>query len=388
MKTGIQSGHIPKNRRRDGGILVAVMILVLLLGILGGAIVRNSEHVGVDASRFINDARRFWIAEAGLNHARALLYSSADFWTSDTFATNGYAVNIYKSNDYIFVTSTGTVIDTNRVVQQAFRITTGVPIAADYGIFSGGEMTIAKNALISGALSSTGSIYSAGGYDFANPPPNFQDGGTNYSPANYPPGGAPEIPVLMTNDFNELIYEAQISGTTNFTYSILNQTNYYDINNLTITGFVSGVGVIVVSGNVNFTGAGRINSNVRLISGGAIGINTTGACLGSNDLLYAADSFSLNPPGGNDKVVLTNGACALLTPGSITAEKNLIFYGVIFAGQEIDFKKEATIRGSLISAGIVELSKAPIIVYDRGQFSDFASYAFQAAITPIWWREL
>jgi hypothetical protein len=295
-----------------------------------------------------------------------------------------------NASEYI-VTSTGTVVSAVRVVQQRFGISDAMA-ATNYGIFSGGESKFSKDATISGAGSSTGSVYSAEGFSSGSKAPDYQDGGSSTTSNDYPAGSAPQVPVLNTNFYNQLIVQAASSGSTTFNYLLSNPTNYYNISTLNITGVVSGVGVMVVSGNVNFTGQGRIASNVQLISGGSLGINTTGACFGSNDFLYAATSINLNPPNGNDVVTLTNGTCSLVTPGTIDAQKGLTFWGVMFAGQTINFEKEATIVGCLIAGGDLTIKKELTATYDSGQFSSSFFGAFSVSASELkelpWWREI
>jgi hypothetical protein len=380
-----------KRHNKGGGVLVLVMVLVLMMGALGAGLMQLGSGSSLETSHAVLDTRAFWVAEAGLNHAKVLLQKDAGYRMNPTsLVMNGYAVRVEMTNTSYIVTSTGTVVSAVRVVQQRFGISDAMA-ATNYGIFSGGESKFSKDAAISGAGSSTGSVYSAEGFSSGSKDPDYQDGGSSTTSNDYPAGSAPQVPVLNTNFYKQLVIQAG-SGSTTFNYLLSNPTNYYNISTLNITSVVSGVGVMVVSGNVNFTGQGRIASNVQLISGGSLGINTTGACFGSNDFLYAATSISLNPPNGNDVVTLTNGTCSLVTPGTIVAWKGLTFWGVMFAGQTIIFEKEATIVGCLIAGGDLTIKKELTATYDSGQFSSYFSGAFSVAASELkelpWWREI
>lgn len=381
-----------KRHNKGGGVLVLVMVLVLMMGALGAGLMQLGSGSSLEASHAVLDTRAFWVAEAGLNHAKVLLQKDAGYRMNPTsLVMNGYAVRVEMTNtsEYI-VTSTGTVVSAVRVVQQKFGISDSMA-ATNFGIFSDGELKLKQNTTISGAGSSTGNVYAAEGYQSGSSLAVFNDGGATTTSNDYPAGTAPQAPVLNTNFYNQLIGVAASSGLTTFNYQLTNPTNYYKIATLSLTGQVSGVGVMVVSGNVNFTGKGRIASNVQLISGSSIGINTTNACLGSNDFLYAATSITLDPPQGTDKVVLTNGSCALVTPGNINAQKDLTFWGIMYAGGTIYFDKTATIVGSLIAGGDLTMKMDTSVTYDSGQFSTSFSGAFvpSSELKELpWWREI
>ena len=85
--------------------------------------------------------------------------------------------------------------------------------------------------------------------------------------------------------------------------------------------------------------------------------------------------------------MLTNGACALIASGTVTAEKDLLFCGLLFGGQ-INLKKTATIIGTVLSAGGIQADKELTVIYDAGQFADYVPMAFKPSITPLDWSEL
>jgi hypothetical protein len=58
---------------REGAGLVVVFLVVLVLGIFGVGVLKNGEHVGVEASRDVKKAIAFWTAEAGLEHLKAII---------------------------------------------------------------------------------------------------------------------------------------------------------------------------------------------------------------------------------------------------------------------------------------------------------------------------
>lgn len=58
---------------REGAGLAVVFMIVLVLGIFGVGVLKNGEHVGVEASRDVKKSMAFWTAEAGLEHLKAII---------------------------------------------------------------------------------------------------------------------------------------------------------------------------------------------------------------------------------------------------------------------------------------------------------------------------
>lgn len=61
-----------KTQNKAGGVLVLVMVLVLLLGGLGGGLMKLSSGIAVEVSSAVNEASSFWVAEAGIEHVKAI----------------------------------------------------------------------------------------------------------------------------------------------------------------------------------------------------------------------------------------------------------------------------------------------------------------------------
>jgi len=98
-----------RDRHREGAVLAAALILVMLLGILAVAILQINDHVGMEAADEVNDANAFWAAEAGIEHAKVLgqkgrkpfsqiSYRSGTLWGTNvltgTTSKGGYTVSI------------------------------------------------------------------------------------------------------------------------------------------------------------------------------------------------------------------------------------------------------------------------------------------------------
>lgn len=379
---------------RSGGILVAVMILVLLLGVLGVAVMDLGGHVGIETVRNAHHADAFWKAEAGLQHARALLRTSASYRSSTappvTNAAEGYAASIsVVTNAYCTYTivSTGTSHGVTNVVEQTLRVTTNW-LAFDYALFTGGgQLWLRKDTTVEGYLLSDGDMYSEGGYKF-NQEPNMVDG-TIYDadPASeyLEPEIKPVTPVL-TNLYEQILVGAGSGSTTPpvFPTNLAGRTLYYNLSSLTISGYLGGPGTLVVKGNVDVAATASMGSGITIISGGVIGMSKTFA-IGSNCVFYAKTGIDLAKDGD-----MSLGHCALLTPGYITAKKSLDFTGLMFAGGDIRCDMALDLTGCAVAGGAMTIKMNLNALYDESQFDAFLPGMFGENVNILnrRWREI
>ncbi len=101
-----------KTENRVGGVLILVMVLVLMMGALGAGLMQLGSGTSLETSRAVLDARAFWAAEAGLNHAKVLLQngllvntSFVGNWSSSPYVRYDVVVKVTNGSEYI-VTST------------------------------------------------------------------------------------------------------------------------------------------------------------------------------------------------------------------------------------------------------------------------------------------
>lgn len=381
MKTTSQGTHCDDTRftgnQRDGAVLAAVLIMVLLLGIFAVAIMKNGELVGIGASRGINDDRAFWAAEAGLNHAKARLQTDESFRNASytqvvgSLGNNTIQYRCVVTNmgmEYVVV-STGTVSTSyytaTSVVEQAFQILqSGFPSVFTNMLASGGTIETSKNSEVIGNVSQTD---------------------TN-------------VPVLGNTIYDQMLGPNTNSWTTQpgFPLYLNNQTNYYNLTGVfSLTGPIYGPGVLVIrgSGGVTIDG-GVIGADVQLVSEGTINIDSSG-CLTSNDVLYSAVSSGTGIDIRKD-IALTNGVCAIITKGDINVQKTFKFFGLIYAGGTIvQADKAVEVTGCIVSGDDMSFKKDLTGTYN-GQFTNssalfwlFAPKMFGPnSVTSSKWREI
>lgn len=395
--------------RREGAVLAIVLIVVLLLGVLAVAILKNGELVGVESVWAVRESSAFWAADAGVQHVRALMVLSNDTYraqTSPWMVTNGtpqYVAHVQQDSvswtgtgtTYVVV-STGTVQATSilpaaiRVVQERIQIDLAWPDAFNYALYSGGGelLWLRKDTTVEGYMASIGDIYSAAGYKFNTEPPDMIDGSiydgdpdTGYPP---PSGDPPTTPALL-NDYHDLTLMAAVAANTSVKFPrSLGGTNTFVNADITITNNIQGPGRLVVSGNVTIDRAITLGSNVEVLAGGHININSS-YTNGTNCLFYAAEGIVL------DTAAIMNGpgSCALITPKTIDARKALTFYGMMYAGEDINLEKDAYVQGVMVAGQGMTIKMDLTIIYDPDQFPSSMLSIFQPKIemTGVHWQE-
>ncbi|MEI6971113.1 MAG: hypothetical protein WCL44_06305 [bacterium] len=375
------------DRRQDRGAVLGVVLIVLLIfSILGFQLLELSGRDGVETARAVGTTRAFWVAEAGLHHARAMLLVSSAFraspWTLTGGGLNYSAATEINPDGTYTVTSAGTAQTLTRTVQQVIEVRETLPLAFDYILFGGsGDMTIRKEAVINGDVfqngditfadaTVTGTVYATG----------TVSGHERTDPGNPPPA----MPELDTSYYDALIAYARTNGGASLTYPLnLGGATLYVRGNEAV-GDLTGPGTLVISEDASIGKELSIGHNVQVISGGTFSIakNLQG---GSNALLYAATGFNIAKSAD-----VSIGNCILITPGDISASKNLSISGLMFASGSITMKKDATVVGCAVAGQGFTIFKAPRLTYDASQLPT----TFPPGIPPetrlidIIWREL
>lgn len=353
MRTAEYRRQLPHRRRgREGAILAAALIVMLLVGIMGIALIQLGEFNGRETVRQGQKNQAFWSAEAGLSHMIALLRIPS-YRDAPPYATN---VNVMGMTYYVFavsnaqclftITSTGFVGQSVEVVRQSIVFTNEWPAALKYGIFVGTNfLDVKAGSLING------DVFYAG--DYTSDTNGLNVNGAAYDTNSPPPGGVPPNPVVSTASYSNLIAQAAASGslvTATNGMQLTGLTNYFK-GNLDLNGDVRGPGgMIVVNGNLNVgQGAGNLffTNNVTVVVRDGLTVGKSFAA-GSNCVLYAGGGMIFAQEATIGK---TNGGCALITPSSLWAKNTLEFYGLVFVDGGITLDKESTIVGCVIANG-------------------------------------
>jgi hypothetical protein len=333
----------------QGGMLVAAMMMVVVLGCLAAAVMYIGSYVGVEASRDINKVNAFWTAEAGLEHVKTMIGTTRDRLADSlvlpnviTGSTGRGSYTVCISNEWentwrvykkYIVTSTGVVPGTmdvtNIVSMRAY-----LPTFARYGhtshdeagvSFTSGDIIdgpvrvdnrlningtpkftrLVQAPLVSPAYTTNNAAIFAGGID-VNPgyTNNFVDGTsyfamikTNAATSGFTNSGN-YIITFLTNMFT---YQTN-GGVVRTNTTLLTQTNggsIYINGNITVRGVVSGrVSVAaqrtlyITNDIVYFGGTNTVNDFLGLVASNSVTITPTNTVNIHASILVTSGGFN------------------------------------------------------------------------------------------------
>jgi hypothetical protein len=370
------------------------LIMVIVISVVSVGLLQLGKVNALEVSRQGNNLKAFWAAEAGLYQARGRLYTENDFRENLINPTllqetlpnqSAFDVVITKSNDFYTLTSTGRLTQiaaTIQITSESVAITEDWR-AFTYAMFGGSDgAKIGKLAFINGSFYENGNVtflqeptVTNGNIELSNTNLYSISGATN-SPIQ--PDPPPVMPALDTSVYSNLF--SNMAGITNSSYpatlsGFTNKVNNPGPPGLTINSTITGPGWLVVNGDITFDSGNQIGSDVTIVSGGVIRFNK-GCVAGSNCLFYANTGFELKM----DTVALNVGM--LITPGYFTADKSFSYTGTIYAAGTINLKMDATVVGSLVAGGAIDISKNLSVIYDPTQVPEIMPPGFVPVLIP------
>jgi hypothetical protein len=157
----------PGISNKRGISLIAVIIVMLVVATLA-FVVSSVMSTGNMASILDMQAQQaFYIAEAGLKHVIFKLKDDSDYRASpaavaEDFGDGSFSVTVTKSGSTFTLTSTGSVGNTARVIEQIVLIEGGMPEAFDYAIICfGSSVNFRKSTgTVNGDIASAKSVQS------------------------------------------------------------------------------------------------------------------------------------------------------------------------------------------------------------------------------------
>ena len=318
---------------RRGFALVAAIIFLTVILILGAAMVASTVQELDTASKIKKDTQAFNLAEAGIDYASWKIYNTGKAnlvlpvtWTNSTLLPGSFKVTVSEyvagSRDNLVVFATGYAQDTTASKAQVYQaqikvigsfMTTGPSTENhifDFGVFSGGPLTMGGNLNVTGLTHANGNISTNGNPTVTglvttagtkcDTSKNFQ-GGTQTGVAKV---AMPAIDLAYYRAHASQIYP---SGT-NFTgTTVLDGIAYVD-GSCSINGQFSGTGVIVASGAITINGNATLvnpaTDEFAIVSATSIKLN--GNCT-IQGWLYAHNVTATATIDGNGSVIVTGG---------------------------------------------------------------------------------
>ena len=318
---------------RRGFALVAAIIFLTVILILGAAMVASTVQELDTASKIKKDTQAFNLAEAGIDYASWKIYNTGKAnlvlpvtWTNSTLLPGSFKVTVSEyvagSRDNLVVFATGYAQDTTASKEQVYQaqikvigsfMTTGPSTENhifDFGVFSGGPLTMGGSLNVTGLAHANGNISTKGNPTVTglvttagtkcDTSKNFQ-GGTQTGVAKV---AMPAIDLAYYRAHASQIYP---SGT-NFTgTTVLDGIAYVD-GSCSINGQFSGTGVIVASGAITINGNATLvnpaTDEFAIVSATSIKLN--GNCT-IQGWLYAHNVTATATIDGNGSVIVTGG---------------------------------------------------------------------------------
>lgn len=363
-------------RKKNGFVLLlSIVIMIVLSAIVAGLIVNLTTDIRGTAVQ-MNDAKAFWIAEAGIADAVKRLKNSEitlsvggsnSSISNVSFGGGTYSVSMTRPVSDVVLTSTGTYNSQSRQITQTETVTSTLnfPSAFSYAVYIGtnpsGNHTInigntnAHTVIVSGNVyynptAGTDSVVVKNnsqvinGYIYAD----SVTGGGTYTQAPSYPSPAPTFPSFTKTTYDNAITQAESDASVNLTLSgvanlnLAGQTLYYKSVTIKDNATVTGPGSIVATKAVDIKNSSGIGAQVNLISAKVITIQDT-TTVQSGGLVYSqtnvivkdnANVISvLMAPEANQQVKVLNSAT---------------FQGIIFA-DIANVQDDAVVRGSVVA---------------------------------------
>ncbi len=323
---------------RSGMVLVVVMCLAVVIGVLAAALFTASTTQAKSAKRYIRMEQAFYIAEAGIEHAAAVIDANSltnvpagglpGLTNALSFAGGNFRISAVSTNPNSFlITSTGTYANITRTIQVSLTIPAAsgsiVPPSVDaslayYGTnhsltligagdkIDGNDYDLPANFNCSGAgcfgnlttnTTCSSSVYTDNLLAIAGltkitapPPPRLQTGGGILTEAEWMSTVNALIPLADLTITNSVSYAGNttpIGTRTNPTITVVKSNGV-----LNITGTVDGAGILILEEYAQFVMGGNyhyeglviaLGSAVSEISGhGTPKISGAVICLGNS----------------------------------------------------------------------------------------------------------
>ncbi len=362
-------------RKKNGFVLLlSIVIMIVLSAVVGGLIVSlttDMRGIAVHA----NDAKAFWMAEAGIadavnrlkNGDITLSIGGISSFSNNSFAGGSYSVDLSRPVDDVIINSTGTYNSQSRQLTQTETVTTTVnfPSAFSYAVFVGtnpsGNHTLKVGNTNAHTVVVSGNVYynPTAGTDSVIVRNNSQvinglvyadsvTGGGTYTQAPSYPSPAPSMPSFTKTTYDNAIVQAEANAASNLTLSgtsnlnLSGQTVYYKSVTIKDNATVTGPGNLVATKAVDVKNSAGIGSQVNLISAKTITIQDTTTVQGGG-LVYSQNNVVVK-----DSADVVSVLMAPETNQQVKILNSATFEGIIFT-DNANVQDDAVVHGSVVA---------------------------------------
>lgn len=372
-------------RIKKGMALFVVLGVVSLFAIAVAAFMFVTSSQTKITKRQNDSTKAFYLAEAGLQRS---VFELRNYWAAykiitgtvtknDTLGAGGYEVKIdppsHVGGTYTFnVTSTGTVGDLERQIEQAIRVEDAIKnwdFFKEYVLYFGGgegtvdigkEATVTGSVLVDGDMSIGKEFYISGDAVASGTITTGQDVtivGDEIPGADFEELELPDRPEFTTSPYDGKITDAsgEDVGDRSFPAGKLSDVGgvIYVNGAVSITGDITvgddGTHTIVATGAISIGQDVEIGPGITLIAGGNLSADQD-YTVGSNCLLYSSTLVTLAKDGNFGSSGAGEGS-VIATLGDVDIAKSLGFYGLIIASGNISIAKDSEIRGNIVGEG-------------------------------------
>jgi len=348
-------------------LLLSIVIMIVLSAIVGGLIVSltaDTRNLAVQR----NDAKAFWIAEAGVAHAVkqllngdiTLTVGASSSIAITSFGGGTYSVTLTRPVDDIVITATGTYGSQSRQVTQSETVatTTYFPYAFSYAVFgtNSGGTTFKVGNNNSAEVVISGDLYYDGTVDVKNDSSVVDGvvyadsiiGGGTYTPGVGDPDPIPTYPSFSTATYDTAITTADSSASSNLTVSgstnlnLAGATVYYETVTIKDDATITGPGTIVATKAVTIKDDAIVGTGVHFISKKDITIQND-AVVQSGGSYYSREDIIVK----NDANV-TSALITTVNDKQVKVMNDAVFEGIIFT-DKANIQDDAVVNGSIVA---------------------------------------
>ena len=382
-------------RGKGGFVLFLSLVVMIALTVIGGGLAvllaTNYRNAAIQA----NDAKAFWLAEAGIADGTKQLIRG-DIVLADgesaTIGTEGspnslgdgvYWVSLSRSGNDVTVTSNGKVNNQQRQVQ--IVLTSRFPVAFNYAVFGSNtnDKTLSIGENNAATVSISGDLFydATTGTDTVRVRDNsevinglvYADaviGGGTYTPATSDPSPIPKYPNFTSTFYDDAIADAQANASSNLVLSGTSNLNlsggtvYYKLVTVKDSASITGPGTIVSTRAFDVKNSASIGSNVTIIVEDTITFENN-ATVSSGGRVYATNNILLH-----DDVVVSSILLAPNAGKKIRIHNNAQFTGILYTNTA-DILNNAVITGSIVANQ-----------FTNNNIADNAHVTFDANVIP------
>ncbi len=346
-------------RNQGGAVMIFTFAAMVVLAVIVGGFLFMIATQTAGSGGGLTSTQALWVAEGGIQQALYSLKNDSSFRSSPTSPVTGslgegsYSVTVSKSGSTYALSSTGTVGELSRRIDQTVTVTVAYPAAFSYALFGNtnastlqlkDNVTISGNLYVDGAVQIASGASVTGGLIYAD----SVSGSGSYTAASGPPDPVPTYPAFTTTSYDSQITTAESSASSDWTlsgsssYSLGGGTVYYQSVTIKDSATITGPGTIVATGDVVLKDNASIGSGVTIITKADLTVKND-AVVQSGGILYGRESIELK-----DDASVTGSVLCPASGKTVTIKEDATLTGLVYANT-LKLRDDAVVTGSVVA---------------------------------------